>query len=354
MKGVKAAAYLLAAALLLSGCADLNESDKLTIVPGIAFDENDGEYRLLTEIVSAAEGEGAAGKPQSSLIESRGRTITEAINENILLSGNILYYAHVQVIVIGRETAERGVREYIDYINRQNTFRMLLRPVISATEAAELLEAKPLKTEVGSFELREILASNGRLYHAPDIPMYQFANEVLEEGIEGILPLAYVEDNQGEPTSKISGTALFVGDRMAGTLTAKETQYLLWLRGKVRGGTVTLGQDVFEVLSGKASLDCGAETVKIKLWLKLSAEEGRLEGERAERLLKEQIEGDIAALVRKLQELGCDAAGFGRRLKRAHAKEWREAAPDWAERFGSLRISVEAEPRITVFKRTDR
>jgi len=356
MERIKTAVLLLlAAALTLTpGCADLNESDKLTIVPGLGFDRAGAEYALITEIVSEPEAEGSAGKPQSSLIDSRGGTITEAINNNILLSGNILYYAHVQVIVIGREAAERGIWEYIDYVNGQNSFRLMLRPVVADGSAAELMQAKALKTDVSSFELREILASNERIYRAPDIPIYRLANDILEEGIEGILPLAHIEDNQGEPTSKIAGTALFVGDRLAGTLDETETQYLLWLRGKVEGGTVTLGKDVFEVIEGKTSLECGRNTVKIKLSVRMSAEEGSFDGERTERELKELIESDIAGLVKKLQTLGCDAAGFGRRLKRANAGEWREVAENWREQFGRLEVTVEAEPSVTVFKRTNR
>jgi spore germination protein KC len=75
---------IISSILLLSGCWNYREIERLAIVSGLAVDkdENSGEYLLTTEIVDVKETMGKTTLT-SKKIDSKGKTILDAIRNMI-------------------------------------------------------------------------------------------------------------------------------------------------------------------------------------------------------------------------------------------------------------------------------
>src|SRR4051794_23013200 len=104
--------------IMLTGCWNYKEIDKLAIVAGAAIDKEDDQFLLTAEVVKT-KGE-KDSKPESLKIEGRGKTIFDATRNINKVSGKRLYWSHAKVIIISQEVAREGIIPAIDLFNRDH------------------------------------------------------------------------------------------------------------------------------------------------------------------------------------------------------------------------------------------
>jgi spore germination protein KC len=119
---------LAANTMLLSGCWNYREIDKLAIVAGVAIDREQETNRFLmtTEIIDL-KSSGKEVEIKSQKIDTEGETIFDAVRNMIKISAKRLYWSHLKVIIISQDIAKEGVVQVIDLL----TFHPC--PVIAVT-----------------------------------------------------------------------------------------------------------------------------------------------------------------------------------------------------------------------------
>lgn len=329
--------------LCCTGCRDREENDNLTVVAGIAVDGGNGSYRLTTETLVAG-GESEGGK--RLLTKSSGTTLNGALLETANLTAQQLYYTHAQTMVVSRDLAKQGLEPLLQALERQNSFRLSLRILVSQDPAGELLSLKKPQEDAASFQLRSMADTSWRNATSPDTSLYQFLADAGDPGIQGILPLAGLRTEGEEQAMEILGTALFRDYTMVGTLDDQDSQALLWMRESADGGLLEDENLALTLVRCDSKITCTPEGGKIKLTLELQELEGTGTVERLEQRAEELAEARCNKVLQRLRELNCDAIGLGRKLMHLYPAQAQRVKTQWSQIFADYPVEITVQAKL--------
>lgn len=345
---MKKAIAILLLILLLGGCSSTTEIDKLMIVSGMSIDKRDDGYKIITQIVNMANSDQNELSP--ILLESKGTTIVSALRTLPGLEGQRLYFTHAQVILVSEEYMRSiGVEHLINLINLEPRFRSSINLAVTSKNASEVIATEPKTDPISCFSIADSIKESEAMLLTPNTPFYKFLNESMEPGIDGILPIvSSVNGKDKANLPKVGGTALFKEYKMIGSLTEKQTKYLLIARNTIPRSIYSTESHSFLINDGSTKLS----TVDDKITLTIKMELSLLEGEKySENELAEIINNDckkgVEDLILSLQELGCDPIGIGRYIKRHHYSTWKKIYPEnWDSFYNKLNININVESSI--------
>lgn len=124
----------------LSGCFDYKELNDMSIVNGIGIDYKDGEYVVYLEINNSVKKNGDS-ELVTEIIEGSNKNIALAYNEAIQSSSKVLYAEHVNLLLLSKEIANKGIGEIIDFLLRDLTINNNYMVVI-ADKPKDILNIK--------------------------------------------------------------------------------------------------------------------------------------------------------------------------------------------------------------------
>ena len=392
---------ILAVTLSQPGCWDYQEVEKLGIVSAIALDQApDGRVRVTVQTVNprflvggtgdggtSAMGLAARGFQNSS---AEGDTVIDCIRLLSLETPRRLYFAHSDIILISEELARhRGIEELVDYFYRDPRIRGSNRVLVARSDISSILETPGELTALPSHVIVSIIENQKISSYYPDMQLGDFLDLFEAEGDDAFVGLVQVAPSEAETRSKtaksfadddggrkpigsvfkLGGTAVFSGSKLAGLLDERESRGLLWVRGKIKGGVITVpcgkgggGEDTrlaLEILRSSSKIKpdfTGGElsvTVEIKVKVGIRESECYEELDRpevlsaVEQLLAGAVRDEVeAALIKAQQEYRSDAFGFGEAVHRKYPGMWKEIKGNWREEiypFLPVYIDVEGE-----------
>lgn len=369
----KIAVFALSLCLLLGlgGCMDYRGLNELSIVAGIAVDEdkeNPGDYRLSFEIVDTNAGGEQKGK-KTILLEGAGRSIFDAIGNGNEQLAKDLYFGNAEVLIIHQDVARnRGLVNIIEPLIRDNTVRETMLVVISRDESAKkILEPTPEQEKIISYDIAESL--NWQKSGADSTrsrELYQIYDDLRRDTDSISLPAYQTGALQSPPQVELSGLAVFQKGRIAGYLEAPDVQYFMYLADKLERGTFTFNLfddeklDVtLRIASSKPKLWHLVEngeltlTAKVEITASVSAyspyapflDESMVSAveREAERVLNNRIHNTVSKMQSKT---GTDIFGFGRAVYHADPKYWKTIKDDWERMFSEAEVKVESSFHI--------
>ncbi len=352
--------------LLLSGCWNYREVERLAIVSGLAVDkdENSGEFLLITELVDVKETMGKTTLT-SKKIDSRGKTILDAIRNMIKISGKKLYFSHTKVVIISQDVARENIIPIVDWISRDHEPRIDLDLLISREKTAkELLSQQSVTTDIRALEMSFMLDANKSLSKSPKVGTYEFINALEAEGISPTLPTIGITTIENKETSELSGTAVFKKEKLVGFLDEEESKYLLFIRDKIKGGLLSIDMSennpkdkvTLEIFKNKTKIKpvYSGENISMNIIIKteVSIEENDTSinniDENGRAKLKNEsekyLEKQINNLIKKVQnEFDSDIFGFGAKIKAEMPYLWKTIKDDWDDIFKDLDVVVNAQ-----------
>lgn len=348
----RAAGMALTLCLLLCGCGDYRELDQRDIVSGVAIDRTQEGYALLLSIADVTAG--SDDNPGARWLQLQGASLAAAIGSGAGSTGRQAYLGHMQLAVVGDETARGGLDDLLWYLQRSADVHMTLALAVAEGDAVTLLQ-KQEETQADAFDLPRATVRAGKTGLAPDMPLYRFLSDRQEEGVEGILPRI----SAAEEGAHIEGAALFRGDELCGRLDSEATQVLLMARGLLNEGvlTVDVGEKsvAFAIRSCTARLRTQESGGSVRAQYKIALSLELIQGEQSESLsaeIKEQYEqlaqseieqrfGELCTLLQKVYSV--DSLGVGRHVHRYDPDLWAQIGENWEQGFTDCEIAVEVD-----------
>ena len=357
----------LISAIILTGCWNYREVDKLSIVAGVAVDKGiENKYQLTVEIVQISGGRDT--KMTSRTVTMEGNTMFDAARNMISLSGKRLYWSHARVIILSKEIASEGISEAIEWYTRDAETREDVYILISeGASAKEIFEGQETTEDIKSFTLGEMIENQKSLSKAPTTDVLKFLIETKNKEFSTIMPAARLRKIDGKVIPQIMGSAIIKNNKLVGFLNGEETRYLNFIRNEVKGGILVeemQANDVptlvsLEIFKNKTKITPIVEGEDIEINLNIDTtvaigeiqgtknifdDEGRNELEQsAENMLKEQIESLIAKVQSKYE---ADIFGFGAKLREDKAQVWDSVGSNWDEVFKDLKVNVNTRIHI--------
>ncbi|OIQ08936.1 hypothetical protein MOOR_13330 [Moorella thermoacetica] len=267
---VLAALLLVLGLPALSGCWSRHEIEELAIIMAVALDSAPGgQVRLTTFVVipravggGPSMGGGGSGEPQKAgeVISAVGSDFAQATRRLERQVPRRLFWAQNRVIIIGEDLARRGLN-YLDLFLRDRQMRLTTPVLITRGEARKVLDLPPgIELNPGTIltgilrnrttfkvELKDLLAmweAPGDNPVLPEVVMTPTPEQESQEtGGEGRDARGGGNEGGGKTQPEavvIKGAGAFRYDRLAGWLDEKEANGLMWLRGEVKEGVVTV------------------------------------------------------------------------------------------------------------------
>ncbi len=371
MKKVTAAALALSLALL-SGCsggsiyANYREIDRLLIIQTIGIDRGADGGVVLS--ISA----GRLGGEPSVCMRAEGPSISEA--RDLLQNyapNEVLFYSHINCVVIGEGAAKAGIGKYLDYIQRSVDFR-LDTPIflVKGGNAGDLVmgaagESRSVTDVLESVKWDVEQSDGGKVYTAAEIAeALSFTGAALVCCVEcaaetGADPNA----ENSEVTAIPSGCGILMSDALAGYISPQETRGLNFLSGSTGSGTMELSAGKYRAT---VSMD-GAEASLEPVW----AEDGSIKFINAsvklragiaelgylapldencltalDGALADEARGWINSALARSKTLSADFAGLGRVLELDFPVKYRAMPRSFTDQLPDIIFNVSVTARV--------
>lgn len=353
--------------LLLTGCWNRVEVNDLGVVTAMAVDVGfEKPVRLSLYIARATGGasrQNAGGSP-IWLASREAENLSEAVEMISMASPRRISLHHVRTVVIGEEYARKDISDVLDFLIRNPQIRLNARPMVAHGHAYEIFEVEPELETLQSEVLSEV------------IPAMSLQDNRLKEFLVARVSLTHTgwmyalrlrERPAQQPRSpgivvEQYGAGFFLQDRMVAWATPSETRHLLWLLGNGEGSVSSMkcpGRDdrslsgtfhnpavhITPVLQGSSLTFHVAVRANINL-IRSQCDMALVERKprsQVEQIMEQEVRTHMSALISRMQSLGIDPVGFGKRVQMAEPAYWRSIAADWisAWRKASVRVSAD-------------
>ena len=344
MKKMSLYIALIISIIFLTGCWDYSEIEDLAIASGMAIDiDEDGFYIINVEIVDI--------KPTTTgidlapiIIETRGKTIFEALRNIISTSLKRISWNHASYVVISKEAAERGISSLLDWIARHPEARLTLHLLISRENTAKEIILKEKEfSKIRALEFEKFVKSSEYLSKFPHVEVYELINKIESKDHYPIIPTTNLIDVNNETHSQMKGSAYFIEDKLAGFFDPMETMKYLFITNKIKGGVLVIPTDKknntqvsLDILKNNTETYIDFKDENILITLKVNTvvsiaevSDGNINYSDIEgrKLLKKQaenyLEEEIKTFIQNVQEnLGIDVFSFGDKIKKRYPSTW--------------------------------
>ncbi len=247
--------FLIVSLLITTGCWDREELEELAYVLALGIDylPDEDKIEVTTAIirplnVPAGEQVGGGDVEAFRLITTKGDTLSTALEQQNAFIARRAYFAHNEVVIIGENLARRGLHTVLDRFVRERDLRLAIQFFITSENVKEVMRSGArIEEGMPIFLTRWRERKNGQIL-APVVELKVFIKNLLSAGIDPVLPRLSTRTERpispqeaevaGEDSSesemvvypKVSGIAVFKGDKLAGFLNNEETTGLLYVQ----------------------------------------------------------------------------------------------------------------------------
>lgn len=338
----------------ITACWDNRELNELAIVMGLALDKNDdGNLNVTAQVArcnSEQSGAGGSSMGEYSNLVYEDSDLFEIIRKMTTISNRQLYNSHTQVVLFGSDAAKDGIRDYIDYLVRDNEFRYTMWVAVSEGKASEVFDATTYYDDMPATELSQLIDMQELNSLNVRVTLLEYIKSMAEESSAVLLPLVKVEETNNSKGSdgsekesatkgiKLSGAAVIKKDCMVGTIDSEAVRGYLWVRDEEEASViVTEGENGanIEVLDSKGDFDVtiqdnGKLAVKVKAEATCTVGMVKSGHEKNENELMKILEKECSdVIVKEIEKafaeskrLDSDFIGIANQLNQVNHKEW--------------------------------
>ncbi|GAA3348356.1 MULTISPECIES: Ger(x)C family spore germination protein [Lysinibacillus] len=368
--------------LILSGCWSKRELNDLALVAALGIDFIDGEYAISVQVIDPSQVSLKSANGQAPVVtyHAEGKTVFEAVRKILALSPRKLYFAHLQLVVVGEELADKGIRDSVDFLARdqeiRNDFTIIVSQQATAKDVLNVLtpiEKIPASRMLNSLKITQDAWGSTLEVDVEDLVTDLGVNdqyfvlsaiEVLGDKTLGI-DQTNVERIETPVKLKFTGLAIFKEDKLLGyideynsksfsylndnikstieiiscpsdgELTTEITQSKTKTKGIFKDGQPTININI-DIVQNVAEVKCDIDLTDIKTidWINNQTEK--------------HIKKNTNQVLNIFQEnYQADVLGFGEAIHRANPTEWRKIKDDWQTIYPEVEVNV----KVNVYTR---
>lgn len=355
---------LIISALLISGCGKV-ELQEAAIPLSVGADLKDDQINLAICIANPVPTEKTSGDEQQfSVLNSNGKTFSEAIRNASLSFANYPLWSHLDLSVVGENLARTDMALASDFITRNRYVRKdLLIVVTHKVTPAELLSVKPILAPHPPTAIKNLLRiQETQVGIYTPVEYTELLHRFLTPGIEPVLPMITIDKSGQEDKFLLDGMAAFKGRKMVGSLNEDESRgYRLMKPGYIRGGLFMVPspldpQDLVTLeLSRAQSKVTPVVQDRIKMKISVKAEGNFYEQNGTDNLFtptafkllekaaEQELTRQMQASVHKAQELNSDIFGFGEKIYQLDPQLWKTLHPQWDDVFPTIECEFQVQ-----------
>lgn len=371
MKRKKYIGVFLAAVLILCSCTGCWGSKELTdmvqvIGTGLDNAEN-GQTKLTVQAGSAStsksDNKKKSAESQIILYQKTGNGIFDMVRDITHESNRRLFIGHNQCIVFGKEDAQKGVKNQLDFFLRDSEARMDVNILVSDSTAEEILSTQTEDYDMPAVGIKQLLEMQQANAESVSTDLMDFSLALASETTCPVASMIHLSKSNGKPRFVVSGTAVFKKDKLVGTLDEEKTRGYLWAMNKMKNGVVNIqshSQPVcLEILGSRAAIKPVLQanhhlTVHFPISVKLGIREIKNQDGISYDELSKQLEQDVSHLIQKkisdcfheTQLYGTDIYGVGKLVEEKYPQDWDNIKDKWDTLYRNSIPEVSVEVKV--------
>jgi spore germination protein len=324
--------------MVLTGCVEQKIIDDINIMSAVGYDaKEDGKVKG-TIIIPVYKADKSISNESFMSVANVSKEINR---QSQMKSADPLENGGIEVVLFGKELAERGLQDITDTFERDASIGSRLYLAVVDGNADEVLEKNLGNLGTGSY-LSTLLEHNMRHRELPQSNLHLFMYSYYSKVKDSFLPYVKLTGNK----VKIIGIALFDEDKAVDYLNNSEMFFFKLLLENFRNGAYTfkLGKDYVTTynitMKRKYHIEDPLTQPKVKLQVKLEAHIREFSGEkldskvidRAGKSLEEQINKKTQELLDRFRDEGIDPVGIGvlakTRTRNFDPEKWNAVYPN--------------------------
>ena len=363
---------LLLICLILCGCNDYAELNKLSLVTAAAIDKKDKKYEVTLLIANSPKQDTSAkeGEAKTTVYKAKGKTVAEAIKNIDRKTPKQLYFSHINVVVISEEIEKEGFLKIADWLIRHPQTRNRFYLVgVNKNKASDVLKIISPLESFPSQSIATLIESNKNSRSIGDTASYSnFIGRILETGYEPIMQTLNINGNPkkgakqenvetAEPSTYLSlgNLAIYKGDKLIKTTSKKESEIIhiinneakeLLYKVKYKNNTANIFSNNLKTKIKQNSPN------SINLYIKGTGTIYEINGpidlnnikniKKIEKKWNKSLKNDIEKTIKKIkEEYKSDIFGFGNMIYKNYPKKWKKIKNNWNDKyFKNLKIKV--------------
>ncbi|MGG1327886.1 Ger(x)C family spore germination protein [Bacillus tropicus] len=364
---------------ILGGCWDYRPLETLSLAMGMGIDKDKDGYVITIQFVNPEEvaGKNPTERAESPIYQGRGPTIEEAINRISLNTPNYMYFANMQVVIIGEGLAKIGLKETLDYLYRFHDMRPDFTLVIAKhKKAADLFQVTSSLSKIPAEKIATIVRKMNQgktLTIGSQLDFFNIMTHMISP-YEGMVIGGFQirgNINRGDtvhnletliPQARIypTGLAVFKNDALQGWLTIPESIGYNYIMGTAQSVPESIMCTNKKKISARI-LDTKSNTkvykkghtiqahiqLKSNLYITGVACEKRLSPKNLSQLEKDfaqQLEIKMRNTMNKAQKtFRLDIFGIGDTFSRSYPREWKKAEKKWKDIFPNIKVTYDVQ-----------
>ncbi len=297
-----------------------------------------------------------------AVVSREGRDVAEALQTIQLAINRVLFFGHLQALVIHEQVARRGLAAVLNPVAQSRVVRRQIWMFVSRERAEQVVNALPVLDVIPGMHFTNLFRNQIILRRQYDATIGGFRQRLVTPGVEPyLLGIDGMDPRLSAP--RIVGLAVFADDRLVGWLPGDD--YVGWALADSQFPRLDLtipcphghGQFVVNVTRVRSRLRVmNPDAPRPKAVLHVHVH-GMIEGgpcvqkerEADIQVLSRQVQQVLAKIIgqsiQKAQHLGTDVFGIGRQVYRMHPSAWHGDAA-WRQTFPRLRVIVQVTTRL--------
>ncbi|WP_276620986.1 Ger(x)C family spore germination protein [Syntrophomonas wolfei] len=349
-----------------SACWDIRELNNSAVCTGAGVElSREGKFIFSGQMVKpSAPSESGTQTSTAVVLSASGSGVADAARRFMLSLSRFPEWSSISTFVIGEELAREDLALLVDFLLRNRNPRPTVNLVLSRGCTPEEVLSLPMPLSPYSGKGLETILDLQEKQLGIYVPtnVHEFIHKLTTAGIEPVVPQVSIEEKK----LFISGTAVFKGRRIVGSLNETESRGYRWMNARsFNGGIIDLGspQNPSELVSlevkqftGKTTPKLEQDQLKMKITIRAElvfyekSNSGELLTlswkEEMERLAAQKIKQEISACIKKSQLLGSDILGWGYILQKHEPQLWESFSANWDDFFPTIESDIEVETLI--------
>jgi germination protein, Ger(x)C family len=361
--------------VLLTGCWDSKEVEKLAIVTLIGIDyarENGSDVwtvsaRMLNPSAKEKGEEQSSGKgDQDKLLVGKGRTQQEAILDYSAHASRSPFYGHSSSYIFGQEAAREKMADITENIMRFWQTRPKTYIIVTKGTALQVLEAGASVGNLLFTELRDLAEYKARATgYSYGVIMSDFTAWLLSPDRDAVATLVNVVSSNlpgSERQNLMEGLAVFRADKLVGWLNREETRGYLLITQKISRGQMSIPVEkdgkLFTYFLGSSKSEIESIVTGDKISYRVTIKtQGEIDDNAGIDLDPENIKSVESAIgdrlrefamtaVDKAKEYDSDFLGFSEKLHQTNLAEWENIGPNWRDVFRDADVEIVVDAKV--------
>ena len=238
--------------IILSGCYNYRDLNKLAITSALGIGKNGENYEVTIQVINTQKQgneTSSSDKPKFTIYKKEGKTIDEALKKIILESPRDIYLNHLSILIIDDQVAREGLTSIIDLFARDTRFRKQFLVLISKNnETNKILSILTNLETLNAKNIRDSILTDAEYLGASyNITFEDILIDLLNDKSEIIIPSIIVTGNTSKgktdnnteksvPDSRVilDDTAIFKGDKLIGYISNKDSINLSYIKNEIK------------------------------------------------------------------------------------------------------------------------